>query len=69
MTPPVPRYCCMRRESSDVGFGFSLIATRKETGQFIEEVKPDSLADQAGLKDGDLVVEVNGRNICKFVNF
>ncbi|KAM3185902.1 hypothetical protein ACTXT7_005427 [Hymenolepis weldensis] len=63
MTMPFPRYCCMRRDNGSTGFGFSLVVTINETGQFIEDVKPDSLADKAGLKNGDLVVEVNGRNI------
>nr|CDS26051.1 pdz domain containing protein [Hymenolepis microstoma] len=60
---PFPRYCCMRKDNSGSGFGFALVVTINETGHFIEDVKPGSLADKAGLRNGDLVVEVNGRNI------
>ncbi|EUB61891.1 Na(+)/H(+) exchange regulatory cofactor NHE-RF1 [Echinococcus granulosus] len=59
----VPRYCCMRLEDKTEGYGFSLIATKNQTGQYIDEVKEGSLADRAGLKSGDFVVEVNGENI------
>lgn len=55
----------MRRDNGSTGFGFSLVATINETAQFIEDVKPNSLADKAGLRNGDLVVEVNGKNVCK----
>ncbi|VDO06394.1 unnamed protein product [Rodentolepis nana] len=60
---PFPRYCCMRNDNSGDGFGFALVVTINETGHFIEDIKPGSLADRAGLRNGDLLVEVNGRNI------
>lgn len=61
----VPRCCCMRLENKAEGFGFSLVATKNQTGQYIDEVREGSLADMAGLKNGDFVVEVNGENIRK----
>ncbi|KAL5112086.1 Na H exchange regulatory cofactor NHE-RF3 [Taenia crassiceps] len=60
---PVPRYCCMRLVDKAEGFGFSLVAMKNQTGQYIDEVREGSLADLAGLKNGDFVVEVNGENI------
>ena len=61
----VPRLCCMRLEDKEVGFGFSVVATKNEVGQYIDEVKEGSIAEKAGLKDGDFLVEVNGENMCK----
>ncbi|VDD81912.1 unnamed protein product [Mesocestoides corti] len=60
---PHPRLCCLRIDEEYSGFGFSLVATKNETGQFIDEVRSGSPAARAGLKDGDFVVEVNGENI------
>ncbi|VDK34593.1 unnamed protein product [Taenia asiatica] len=62
----VPRCCCMRLENKAEGFGFSLVATKNQTGQYIDEVREGSLADMAGLKNGDFVVEVNGENILSY---
>jgi C-terminal processing protease CtpA/Prc len=33
------------------------------TGQFVEEVDPESIAERAGLKVGDRVIEINGFNV------
>lgn len=62
-----PRLCCMRASNDFSGYGFSLVATKNETGQFIDEVKTGSPACRAGLKDGDMLIEVNGENICKLI--
>ncbi|KAL5966730.1 Na H exchange regulatory cofactor NHE-RF1 [Taenia solium] len=62
----VPRCCCMRLENKAEGFGFSLVATKNQIGQYIDEVREGSLADMAGLKNGDFVVEVNGENILSY---
>ena len=35
-------------------------------GAFISQVVPDSAADQAGLKAGDIIVSINGKNISTF---
>lgn len=53
----------MQKDNSGNGVGFAPVVTLNETGHFIEDVKPGSLADKAGLRNGDLLVEVNGRNI------
>jgi serine protease Do len=44
---------------------------RKETGVSVSEVQPDSQADQAGLKPGDIIREMNRkpvRNVQDFEN-
>lgn len=35
-------------------------------GSFIEQVMPDSAADEAGIKPGDVITKVNGKNIKTF---
>lgn len=53
------------------GFYFGLINSwalkfnnvREQKGQFIGKVDPGSVADAAGLKLGDRIVEVNGHNV------
>ena len=45
------------------GYGFNMQAQRGKTGQFIGKVDAGSPADQAGLRDGDRIIEVNSSNI------
>ncbi len=45
------------------GYGFNLHAEKNKPGQFIGKVDPNSPAEDAGLQDGDRIVEVNGVNI------
>jgi predicted metalloprotease with PDZ domain len=45
------------------GYGFNLHAERDSVGQFIGEIHDDSPADAASLKEGDILIEVNGTNI------
>lgn len=52
-----------RNLDADLAKGFGL-ATRH--GGFVNEVQPDSAADKAGIKAGDIIVSVNGRKIKSF---
>ncbi|EDV29567.1 uncharacterized protein TRIADDRAFT_52081 [Trichoplax adhaerens] len=45
------------------GFGFSLQCEKGRRGNFIQAVTPDGVADQAGLRNGDRVLEANGKNV------
>ena len=45
------------------GYGFNLHAEKDKPGQYIGSVDVDSPADDAGLKQGDRIIEVNGQNI------
>ncbi|VDK78841.1 unnamed protein product [Dibothriocephalus latus] len=56
----------MRPTADFEGLGFSLVATKNQVGQFIDEVKPNSPAEKSGLKCGDMVFEVNGENILSY---
>ncbi|XP_077978302.1 uncharacterized protein LOC144433810 [Glandiceps talaboti] len=58
---PRPRLCYMAR--GDKGYGFNLHGEKGQHGQFIRAVDKDSPAEEAGLKAGDRVIEVNGVNI------
>ncbi|XP_048349306.1 Na(+)/H(+) exchange regulatory cofactor NHE-RF3 isoform X1 [Sphaerodactylus townsendi] len=45
------------------GFGFHLNAIQDLPGQFIKKVQKGGPADTAGLKDDDILIEVNGVNV------
>lgn len=60
---PAPRLCHVVKWNESDGFGFHLLADKKRKGQFIGKVDPGSVADAAGLKLGDRIVEVNGHNV------
>jgi len=52
----------IKREDFD-GYGFNLHAEKGKAGQYIGKVDDNSPAEQAGLKQGDRIIEVNGVNI------
>ncbi|XP_029936966.1 Na(+)/H(+) exchange regulatory cofactor NHE-RF3 [Myripristis murdjan] len=58
---PKPKLCYLAKSSS--GFGFSLRSARGEQGLSMTEVIPGSVADKAGVRVNDRLVEVNGENI------
>ena len=49
--------------TSELAKGFGLDT---QHGGFVNEVQPDSAADKAGIKAGDIIVSVNGRKIRSF---
>ncbi|XP_052004553.1 Na(+)/H(+) exchange regulatory cofactor NHE-RF3-like [Xyrauchen texanus] len=58
---PKPKLCFLQKSSN--GFGFSLKSTRSDHGTFMIDVVSGGVADQAGVKLGDRVVEINGENV------
>lgn len=46
-----------------MGYGFNLHAEKARPGQFIGKVDENSPAEEAGLKEGDRIIEVNLVNI------
>lgn len=60
-----PRLCHIKSRGDGKGYGFNLQAEKGKSGQFIGKVDPDSPADDAGLRDGDRLIEVNGINVEK----
>ncbi|XP_028825564.1 putative PDZ domain-containing protein PDZK1P1 isoform X2 [Denticeps clupeoides] len=57
-----PRLCVLNKEDSST-FGFNLGSVQNEPGTFI--VSEESCGARAGLWQGDVVLEVNGRNVEK----
>ncbi|XP_049638341.1 Na(+)/H(+) exchange regulatory cofactor NHE-RF3 [Suncus etruscus] len=56
-----PKLC--RLTKGENGYGFHLNAIRGKPGSFVKEVQKGSPAEQAGLEDEDVIVEVNGANV------
>ena len=56
-----PRLCKIVRSAN--GYGFHLHGEKGKAGHHIKKVEPDSAADLAGLKEGDKIIEVNGKNV------
>ena len=59
---PPPRLCHLVR-SPKTGYGFSLTTLAGRPGQYVAAVEEGSPAQEAGLVEGDRVVEVNGVNV------
>lgn len=60
----LPRVCILRKSSNDneeLGFSIARIKDLKE--HVINDVVPGSLADRAGLRPNDCLLEVNGENV------
>ncbi|XP_069569769.1 Na(+)/H(+) exchange regulatory cofactor NHE-RF3 isoform X1 [Brachyistius frenatus] len=56
-----PKLCYLVKSSS--GFGFSLRSVKGEKGLFTTDVIPGSVADKAGIKFNDRLLELNGENV------
>lgn len=56
-----PRLCHIVR--LDSGYGFHLHGEKGKLGHNIKKVEPNSAADNAGLKEGDRIIEVNNDNV------
>ena len=61
---PAPRLCHLKIWPDYQGYGFNLHAEKeKGKGQYVGKVDDGSPAEAAGLKDGDKIIEVNGKNV------
>ncbi|KAM3909760.1 Na(+)/H(+) exchange regulatory cofactor NHE-RF3-like [Leptodactylus fuscus] len=58
-----PRLCRVTKGTS--GFGFNLNAIKDVPGQYIKQVTKGGPADVAGIKEEDILVEINGVNVEK----
>eukprot|EP00092_Neocalanus_flemingeri_P069830 GFUD01085635.1.p1 GENE.GFUD01085635.1~~GFUD01085635.1.p1 ORF type:complete len:242 (+),score=75.68 GFUD01085635.1:104-829(+) len=64
MSPiPAPRACQIVKRDTFEGYGFNLYKKKNTPGQFIGSIDQGSPAEDAGLKEGDKLVEVNGVNV------
>merc|ERR1712183_776000 len=57
-----PRFCHLVKDRT---FGFHLNSEQncERPGQYIRQVAEGGVADVAGVKDGDRIIEINGENI------
>ncbi|XP_051895672.1 NHERF family PDZ scaffold protein 4b [Pristis pectinata] len=60
---PTPRLCHLVKGSK--GYGFQLYSITDEPGAYIQQVIPTEVGHKAGIRTGDIVIEVNGKNIEK----
>ncbi|XP_041739144.2 Na(+)/H(+) exchange regulatory cofactor NHE-RF3-like [Coregonus clupeaformis] len=58
---PKPKLCYLAKSSG--GYGFSLRSVKGEVGMFMAEVTPGGVAERAGVKANDRLIEVNGENM------
>lgn len=58
-----PRLCHIKKWPDFQGYGFNLHAEKDKPGQYIGLVDADSPAEDADLRKGDRIIEVNGENI------
>ncbi|KAH8401752.1 hypothetical protein KR009_007669 [Drosophila setifemur] len=63
LPPGVTKTCHIVKRPDFDGYGFNLHSEKVKPGQFIGKVDADSPAEQAGLKEGDRILEVNGVSI------
>jgi len=64
MSPvPAPRLCTLSKREDFEGYGFNLYKKKSTPGQFIGSIDPGSPAGDAGLKEGDKLIEVNGIDV------
>ncbi|KAB1260378.1 Na exchange regulatory cofactor NHE-RF3 [Camelus dromedarius] len=61
LLPHQPRVVDMKRGRN--GYGFYLRAGPEEKGQIVKDIDSGSPAEEAGLKNNDLVVAVNGESV------
>ncbi|KAJ0070327.1 hypothetical protein NL108_007664, partial [Boleophthalmus pectinirostris] len=55
---PKPKLCYLVKNNS--GYGFSLRSVKGQQGLFMTEVVPGGVADQAGVRVNDRLLEING---------
>ncbi|XP_035250680.1 Na(+)/H(+) exchange regulatory cofactor NHE-RF3 [Anguilla anguilla] len=58
---PKPKLCFLVKAKNE--YGFSLKSTHGEKGIFMTNVTPGGVAERAGVKAQDRIVEVNGENV------
>lgn len=62
-SPYTPRLCHITKWQDFQGYGFNLHAEKERGGQYIGKIDDNSPAQDAGLREHDRIIEVNGVNI------
>ncbi|KAG2456973.1 NHRF3 protein, partial [Polypterus senegalus] len=62
-TTPKPKLCYMVKDKS--GYGFSLKTVKNDSGIFMTDVKASGVAEKAGVKNDDRLIEINNENVEK----
>ena len=57
------RFICLTRDSPDSNYGFAFKTFNSREKHFITLVTDNTISSEAGLKKGDLLIEVNGEAI------
>ncbi|KAM8975352.1 Na(+)/H(+) exchange regulatory cofactor NHE-RF3 [Pelodytes ibericus] len=57
---PKPRICYLVKDGS---YGFSLNSAKGTSGVTLTSVAPNGIAAKAGIRNGDRIIEVNGKNV------
>jgi C-terminal processing protease CtpA/Prc len=59
---PVPRLCILRAYESNLGF--LVLGSKTKLGVFkVGDIVPNSSAYYSGLRNGDFIIEINGKNV------
>lgn len=59
----IPRLCILRKTKETSELGLSIARMKNVNEHIINDVVPGSLADRAGLRPNDCLLEVNGENV------
>ena len=62
-TKPIPRLCVLRKTVETSELGLSIARMKNVSEHVINDVVPGSLADLAGIRVNDALLEVNGENV------
>ena len=62
-TKPIPRLCVLRKTAETSELGLSIARMKNVSEHVINDVVPGSLAELAGVKVNDALLEVNGENV------
>jgi len=63
MSEPQPRLCHVRKRPDFNGYGFNLHTEKDKLGQLIGKIDGNSPAEDAGLKEGDKIIEINEAHV------
>lgn len=61
----LPRTCILRRLSPYDNYGFQFKTLKNEDIHVIQNVQPGMIADRAGIRNGDYILEVNGEKLIR----